>query len=146
MGKRIPRSSCSFSVTTGGSAGLNYGPQALTMGSGQSIDLGVGGAPCGVRLDEPGTYLLLGRIHFGGNFQALDEITYGMVDIEQELEIGDTALLKVPAANGEWEQEFTRLHTISTPRTIRLFANNTTAARGAVIGLRTSIQWVRLKT
>ena len=144
MGKIIPRSACSFIPTTGGSAGLNWGPQVLNNEPWQAINLGVGGAPCAVRLEEPGTYLLLGRIHFGGNFQAGDVVTYGMMDAEQELEIGDTALLKVPMADGEWEQEFTRIHTINSPRTVFLYASNNTANRGGVIGIRTGIQWVRL--
>src|SRR5207244_2624899 len=99
MGKIIPRSSCSFTAKTGASAGLNYGPQNLNNDQGQAINLGVGDAACSVRLPDPGTYLLLGRIHFGGNFAAGDAITYSLVDVEQELEIGDTAVLKVPAAN-----------------------------------------------
>ena len=144
MGKTIPWSPCSFAITTGGSAGLNWGPQTLNNEPWQAINLGVNGAACAVRLEEPGAYLLLGRIHFGGNFQAGDVVTYGMMDSEQELEIGDTALLKVPAADGEWEQEFTRLHTINSPRTVFLYASNNTANRGGVIGIRTGIRWVRI--
>jgi hypothetical protein len=144
MGKMIPRSACSFTPTTGASAGLNYGPQVLNSEPWQAILLGAGGSACSVRLGFAGTYLLLGRIHFGGNFQAGDEVTYGMMDMEQELEIGDTALLKAPLANGEWEQEFTRIHTINSPRTVFLYASNNAGDRGGVIGLRTGIQWVRL--
>ena len=144
MGKILRWSPRCFSITTGGSAGLNWGPQTLNGEPWQAINLGVNGAPCAVQLSQPGTYLLLGRIHFGGNFQAGDVVTYGMMDAEQEYEIGDTALLKVPLADGEWEQEFTRIHSISSPRTVFLFASNNTANRGAVIGLRTGIRWVRL--
>ena len=144
MGKIIPRSACSFIPTTGGSAGLNWGPQILNGEPWQSINLGVNGAPCAVRLEEPGTYLLLGRIHFGGNFQAGDGVTYGMRDAQQELEIGDTAELKVSQADAEWEEEFTRIHMINSPRTVFLYAGNSTANRGEVIGIRTGIQWVRL--
>jgi hypothetical protein len=144
MGKIIPRSACSFAVSTGGSAGLNYGPQVLNSEPWQAINLGPGGAACAVRLEFPGTYLLVGRIHFEGAFVAGDVLVYGMMDSEQELEIGDTALLKVPSANGEWEQEFTRIHTINSPRTVYLYASNNTANRGGVVGLRTGIQWVRL--
>src|SRR5688572_28202229 len=105
MGKIIPRSACSFAVTTGVSAPLTYGPQALNGAAWQAINLGAGGAPCAVRLEFPGTYLLVGRIQLGGNFVAGDTVVYGLMDSEQELEIGDTALLAVPLANGEWEQE-----------------------------------------
>ncbi|MFN7138795.1 MAG: hypothetical protein ACK4UN_05615 [Limisphaerales bacterium] len=144
MGKIIPRSACSFAPTTGVSSGLLYGPQDLNDEPWQSINLTVDGGPCSVRLDEPGTYLLLGRIQFGGNFQTGDVVLYGLMDSEQELEIGQTASLKVPAANGQWEQEFTRIHTINSPRTVFLYANNNSGNRGSVIGLRTGIWWVRL--
>ena len=145
MGKIIPRSSCSFTPSVGASPGLDYGPQALNNDQGQAINLSVGGAPCAVRLEDPGTYLLLGRIHFSGNFQAGDVVTYTLLDYDQELEIGDTALLKVPLANAEWEQEFTRIHTINSPRRIYLCASNNTANRGGVVGLRTGIQFFRIK-
>ncbi|MBA4150593.1 MAG: hypothetical protein H0X66_20970 [Verrucomicrobia bacterium] len=146
MGKIIPRSACSFVPSDGLSAGLNYGPQALNNEPWQSINLGVGGAPCAVQLAEPGTYLVHGRIHFGGNFQAGDMVYFGLFDAEQELELGDTGGIKVPLADWEWEQEFTRIHTTTTgPRTIYLYATNNSANRGGVIGIRTRIQWVRLK-
>lgn len=144
MGKLLRWSSRCFSLSTGGSAGLNWGPQPLNDFPWQTINLGVGGAPCAVQLSNPGTYLLLGRIHFGGDFQAGDVVTYGMMDAEQEYEIGDTALLTVPLANAEWEQEFTRIHTINSPRTVFLYASNNSANRGGVIGVRTGIRWVRL--
>ncbi len=145
MGKIIPRSACSFLPKTGGSPGLEYGPQALNNDQGQAINLGVGGAPCSVHLEDPGTYFLIGRIHFAGNFQAGDVVTYTLLDVQQELEIGDTALLHVPMANAEWEQEFVRIHTIAGPRDIYLCASNNSGNRGGVIGLRTSIQWFRIK-
>ncbi|MBA4148636.1 MAG: hypothetical protein H0X66_11030 [Verrucomicrobia bacterium] len=146
MGKIIPRSACSFVLSDGLSAGLNYGPQALNNEPWQAINLGVGGAPCAVQLSEAGTYLVHGRIHFGGNFQAGDMVYFGLFDAEQELELGDTAGIKVPLADWEWEQEFTRIHTITTaPRTIYLYATNNSANRGGVIGIRTRIQWVRLR-
>lgn len=144
MGKIVPWSpNARFSISTGGSAGLNWGPQGLTS-SEQTINLGVGNAPCSVQLGSPGTYLLLGRIHFAGNFQAGDELTYGMLDVQQELEIGDTSVFLVPVAGAEWEQEFTRIHKVGSPRTIVLFASNMSANRGGVVGVRTGIQWVRL--
>jgi hypothetical protein len=110
----------------------------------QQINLGPDDAPCAVRLVEAGTYLLIGRIHFGGDFHAADVLVYGMYDQQIELEIGDTSLIKVPAADSEWEQEFVRVHTINSPRTIYLYASNNTAERGGVIGGRTGITWVRL--
>ncbi len=146
MGKILPRSACSFTASDGLSSGLNYGPQVLNNQPWQAINLGVGGAPCAVQLGEAGTYLIHGRIHFGGNFEAGDMVYFGLMDAEQELELGDTAGIKVPFADWEWEQEFTRVHTISSaPRTIYLYATNNTANRGGVIGLRTRIQWVRLR-
>ncbi len=144
MGKIIPRSSCSFTPSIAASAGMNWGPQALNNNL-EPIALGIGNAPCSVRLEDPGTYLLLGRIHFAGNFQAGDVITYALIDVEQELEIGDTALLKVPLANAEWEQEFIRIHTINSPRRIYINASNNTANRGGVVGIRTGIQFFRIK-
>jgi hypothetical protein len=144
MGKIVPRSACSFTLTSGASEALNYGPQVLNATPWQVINLGLGGAACAVKLEFAGTYLLIGRIHFGGNFQAGDELTFGMMDQEQELEIGDIAFLKVPVGDGEWEQEFTRVYTVTSPRTVFLYANNGIGNRGGVIGLRTGIQWVRL--
>ena len=123
---------------------MSWGPQALSLDI-QPVALGVGGAPCAVRLEEPGTYLLLGRIHFSGNFQAGDVVLYTLLDVEQELEIGDTALFKVPLANAEWEQEFTRIHTINSPRRIYICAANNSGNRGGVVGIRTSIQFFRIK-
>ena len=114
MGKIIPRSGCSFVPSEGYSAGLNYGPQALNNEPWQAINLGPAGAPCAVQLAEPGTYLLHGRIHFGGNFVAGDMVYFGMYDAEQELELGDTGGIKVPLDDWEWEQEFTRIHTTAT--------------------------------
>jgi hypothetical protein len=146
MGKIIPWSpnARNFSITTGSSAGLNWGPQALNGNPLRTINLGVGGAPCSVTLTSPGTYLLLGRIHFAGDFEAGDELNYGMFDEQQEVALGDITTYLVPMAFGEWDQEFTRLHTINSQRNIVLFASNLTENRGGVIGLRTGIQWVRL--
>jgi hypothetical protein len=143
MGKIIPRSKCSFGIITGASAGLNWGPQGLTNDE-SGITLGVGGAACAVRLENPGTYLLFARIHFSGNFQAGDVLNYGLMDQQAENEIGGTTQLKAPLDDGEWEQEFTRVHTINTPRTISLFVANKTANRGGVVGIRTEIKWVQI--
>ena len=146
MSKIIPRSGCSFVASNGYSAGLDYGPQALNNEPWQAINLGPAGAPCAVQLAEPGTYLVHGRIHFGGNFLAGDMVYFGLFDSEQEIELGDTGGIKVPLDDWEWEQEFTRIHTITTaPRTVHLYATNNSANRGAVIGIRTRIQWVRLR-
>ena len=146
MGKIIPRSGCSFVASNGYSAGLDYGPQALNNEPWQAINLGPAGAPCAVQLAEPGTYLVHGRIHFGGNFLAGDMVYFGLFDSDQEIELGDTGGIKVPLDDWEWEQEFTRIHTITTaPRMVHLYATNNSANRGAVIGIRTRIQWVRLR-
>ncbi len=143
MGKVLPHSACSFEISSGSTPGLNFGPQALTDNP-EQILLGPGDTAVSIRLPEPGTYLLLGRLQVAGNFNAGDILNYYLLDDEAEYEIGDVAESMIPIANYKHEFEITRLYSVSSPRKILWVVSNEMGTRGEVKGLRTYIKYIRL--